>query len=71
MFDGLFGFRRGIIMEFFQMSGIMLVDTDRLKILVRYEIPFGPRCFRCRLEMLYGPAALEALHDLIALSVSW
>ncbi len=31
----------------------------------------GPRCFRCRLEMLSGPAALEALHAFIATAVCW
>ena len=57
-------------MDFFQMSGIVLVDIERLNILVRYEIPFGPKCFRCRLDILSGPAALEALDALMALSVS-
>ena len=63
------GFKRGIITEVFQMSGIILEATERLNIFVRYSTPFGPRCFKCRLEMLSGPAALEALQVLIASAV--
>ena len=70
MLAGLPGLSNGIITEFFQISGIVLVLTEMLKILVRKAMPFGPRCLRCRLVILSGPAALEALHCLIALSVS-
>ncbi len=70
MLAGLLCLRRGIITDFFQMSGMMLVLIEMLKILVRKAMPFGPRCFRCKLDILSGPAALEALDDLIALFVS-
>ena len=55
--------------EVFQMSGMMLEASDRLNILVRYSNPLGPRCLRCRLEILSGPAALDALQALIASAV--
>ena len=71
MLAGLFGFSKGIMIDFFQMSGIVLVLMEMLKIMVKKAMPLGPRCFRCKLDILSGPAALEALHDLIALSVSW
>ena len=30
----------------------------------------GPRCFRCRFEILSGPSALEFLRDLMASDVA-
>ena len=58
---GLFGFSRGIIIDVFQMAGMELVLIERLKIVVRYRRPWSPRCFRCSVEILSGPMALDAL----------
>lgn len=55
--------------DFFQISGIVLVFMDMLKIVVRNFTPLGPRCLRCKFEMLSGPAALEALAALMAFQV--
>ena len=43
---GFPGFSSRIIVECFQMSGIVHICIDRLKIEVRYLIPKGPMCFR-------------------------
>lgn len=59
-------------MDDFQMSGIVLSFTDKLKIFVRYMIPLFPRFLRWRLDIPSGPIALEALLFLIASFVlSW
>ena len=64
---GLPGFSSGIILDDFQMSGMVLVVSDRLKSEVRYLIPNGPRCLRCIVAMLSGPNARDALACFIAL----
>ena len=43
---GFPGFSKGIIVDRFQMSGMVHVFINRLKIAVRYFIPNGPMCFR-------------------------
>ncbi len=63
------GFNSGIITEFFQMDGVILVLRVRLNMSVKNFNPLGPRCFRCKFVMLSGPAALEDLLFLIALAV--
>ena len=52
------------------MLGIELVVIEMLKILVRYLRQLSPRCLRCRLEILSGPAAFEALQAFMAFFVS-
>ena len=64
------GLRSGIMVDDFQIAGITLYLTERLKISVRNLIPWEPRCFRWRFEMLSGPLALEDLHFFIASAVS-
>ena len=54
------------MVAFFQMSGISAWLRERLKISVRYWVPDGPRCFRCRMERLSGPVAVEFLLTLMA-----
>jgi len=45
---GLFGFRIGSILAVFQMLGILLLASDRLKMFVRTLMACGPKCLRCR-----------------------
>ena len=52
---GLLGFRMGIIVESFQMFGIVLCCIEKLNMLVRALMACGPRCFRCKYEMPSGP----------------
>lgn len=58
------------MVEVFHMAGMELVEMDRLKMLVRYSMPVGPRCLRCRVEIWSGPIALEGLAFFIASMVS-
>jgi len=44
--EGLFGFRRVVILPVFQIDGIMQLAHEKLAIFVRVLIPCGPRCFR-------------------------
>ena len=60
------GFSSGIILEVFQISGIEHCWRDELKSLDRYFSPFSPKCLRCKVEILSGPRALDALLFLIA-----
>ena len=69
--DGLFGLRRGMMTEVFQMLGMLPDLTELLKMSVRYCMPVGPMCFRCTVEMPSGPRALEALAFLMASVVCW
>ena len=64
------GFGSGMTIEDFQIEGSWAVLIDRLNIVVKYSVPIGPMCLRCRLESLSGPSALLALHCLMALVVS-
>ena len=64
--DGLFGLRRGMMTEVFQMLGMLPDLTELLKMSVRYCMPVGLMCFRCTVEMPLGPRALEALAFLMA-----
>ena len=45
---GLLGFKRGMIVEVFQMAGISQEVMERLKRFVRYSMPLSPRCLRWR-----------------------
>ena len=47
-----------------------LCDQDLLNVSVRAAMAFGPRCFRCMLEMLSGPVALEFFSDLMVSATS-
>lgn len=51
------------------MSGILACLMEELNRLVRKEMPAGPRCLRCRLDIWSGPEALEAFAFFIASSV--
>ena len=55
-----------MMMEVFQMSGIVHCAKDRLKILVKYVMAFGPRCFKCTLLRPSGPMALDDLQAFMA-----
>ncbi len=46
---GLPGLRRVMILESFQMAGMLAEKIERLKSLVRKEMPFGPRFLRWRI----------------------
>jgi len=46
---GLPGLRRVMILDSFQMAGMLAEEMERLKSLVRKEMPFGPRCLRWRI----------------------
>ena len=59
----------GMMRAFFQMSGICALAIEILKILVRYEMPWGPRCLRWRMVSPSGPVAVEFLHCLIVAAV--
>ena len=63
---GLPGFKRGIMVDIFHISGILQVVSDKLKIEVRYSRPKLPKCFRWIVAILSGPNALDALAVLIA-----
>ncbi len=56
---GLLGLRMGMMWAFFHKCGIELVSQERLKILVRADMPLDPRCLRWMLDMSSGPVALE------------
>ena len=62
-------------MELFQILGMILCCMDKLKISVKYLIPWGPSFFKCKFEMLSGPIAFDALAFLMAslvwLTVNW
>ena len=60
--DGLPGFGRGITIACFHSAGILAVLMELLKMLQRKWMPLGPRCFRWRIVILSGPAAVEFLH---------
>jgi len=52
---GWLGFRRGIIIDVFQMAGMLLEEDERLKRSVRNLVPRGPKFFRCRVDSPSGP----------------
>ncbi len=62
------GLSGGMMTEFLQISGIIQLAIERLYIVVKI-LPIDPRCFRCRLEMLSCPTALEAIQALLASAV--
>ena len=51
----LFGFRIGIILASFQVLGMLLFVSEKLKMSVRALMPCGPRCFRCKFDIPSGP----------------
>ena len=55
-----------MIRAFFQIEGILQVLRERLKRVVRKRRPLGPKCFKWRLERLFGPRAGEFFEDLMA-----
>lgn len=60
------GFGMGIMLDNFQMCGIMLVLSAMLYVCVRYWIASGPKCLRCLMLMLSGPVLLLVLAACIA-----
>ena len=52
---GLLGFRIGIILASFQVLGILLFCSEKLKMSVKALMASGPKCFRCLLDMPSGP----------------
>ena len=54
----------------FQRLGIAHCWYEMLAMFVSVVMPFGPRCFKCKLVILSGPAACEFLSFLIMLDVS-
>ena len=52
----------GRMRVFFQRSGIWAREIERLKVWVRYCMPAGPRCFKCKIVSPSGPVAVEFLH---------
>ena len=59
-----------MIMACFHNAGTSAFWIDRLQIFVRYEIPCGPRCFRCRIVRLSGPVAVEFLEVRMAFPIA-
>ena len=49
----------------FQMEGIELLLSDRLKSLVKYVVAIGPKCFKCWMFMSSGPVDLFVFEFLI------
>ena len=43
---GFPGLRGGLIVEVFQIAGMVLVFKEMLKMSVKYCIPYSPRCFK-------------------------
>ena len=70
LFGWLLFFESVCNLFFFHIWGILLCWCERLKMLVRYSSPSGPRCLRWRLNILSGPIALEDLACFIASLVS-
>ena len=52
------------------MVGILQVRRERLKMVVRKEMPFGPRPLRYRFDRLSGPTAFEFLEVRLASATS-
>ena len=48
------------------MAGIWLDWMERLKVSVRYCMPFRPICIKCSVEILSWPSTLDGLEILIA-----
>ena len=69
-FGYLFGLSIGIMLACFQNGGIILCVHARFRMLVNVWMAVGPRCLRCKLEILSGPSALEFLRVFIASDVS-
>jgi len=65
----LLGFAIGIMVAVFHICGMMFLFSEKLKMLVRYSIARGPRCFRCFMLILSGPVELLFLADFIASNV--
>lgn len=55
------GFSKGIMVDFFHMAGMLQLAKEELNIFVRKDKPFAPKFLRCKIEMLSGPRALDAL----------
>jgi len=52
---GLLGFKIGMILANFQVLGILLFCSEKLKMSVKALMASGPRCLRCLLDMPSGP----------------
>ena len=57
----LFGLRMAMTLPSFQIWGILECWLETLLGFVRADISCGPRCFKCKLEMLSEPVACEFL----------
>ena len=58
-------FEIGIMMDFFQIYGILHFETESLKKAVRYSLALSPRCFSVTLLSLSGTNVLLLLQLLI------
>ena len=58
IFMSLFGFGIGMMLASFHVSGMMLLFSDVLYMLVRYASPSGPMCLNCLMLTLSGPVEL-------------
>ena len=61
---GFPGFSSGSIIACFQMAGSVADWNDRLKRVVRYWMPRGPRCLN---SWIVSPSALGAVESLLLL----
>ena len=71
----LLGLRIGFIVASFQEGGIKLRESEALNIFVRKSIALGPRCFKCKFDILSGPVDVVFLSDFmmfeVARGVNW
>lgn len=65
----LLGFRMGIILASFQVLGILLFVSEKLKMFVRVLMACGPRCLRCRYDIPSGPVEVVFFVRLMASTV--
>jgi len=56
----------GMIFSCFQMDGMLADCNGKLKSLMRYSSPSGPKCFRWSIVRLSRPVAMDLLESLIA-----
>ena len=60
------GLGKGMVMEFFQICGMLLFWMLEFIRLVKVKMAMGPRCLRCRLEIPSAPSAEEFFDCLMA-----
>ena len=57
-----------MMIDCFQMVGMLQVRSERLNSLVMKVMPRGPRCLRCQAVMLLGSGAVEFLELAMAVA---